>query len=66
VTLQVPGSEGQSASPAQIVMLSLLQYPWRQSSFDRQVRRQMLQMPWTPPMRQLTPLSQSTPHSVLF
>jgi hypothetical protein len=64
---QVPGSCGQSALTEQRVLWSLLHWPCWQSSSERQMRDvKALQIPCTPPWRQFTPLSQSTPASVLF
>jgi hypothetical protein len=67
VTEQVPGSCGQLAVTEQMVLWSLLHWPCWQSSSERQMRDvKALQIPCTPPWRQFTPLSQSTPASVLF
>jgi len=63
VAVQVPGSWRQSPLFEQTVVPSFEQWPTTQSSFAMQTRPDARHVPSRPPMRQLLPLSQSTPTS---
>lgn len=65
-TAQTLASWGQSVSAEQMVTPSFWQRAWRQSSSDWQIFPEATQAPRTPPRRQLLPLSQSTPASLLL